>query len=161
MRDDINKNYSGIFNFIINREWIYLILSCIFTLLYHTSLEGLMLNLKLQYFGHLMCRTDSLKKTLVLGKIEGRRKGDDRGWAHWKASLTQWTWVSVNSRSWWWTGRPGVLQSMGSQRVRLDWLNYCVNIADWITGHVVGFNLQSLFFSLGARLAQSPNPLIT
>ena len=47
------------------------------------------------------------------------------GWNHqldgWMASLTRWTWVWVNSRSWWWTGRPGVLQSMGSQRVRLDW----------------------------------------
>ena len=46
---------------------------------------------------------------------------DDRGWDGWVASLTQWTWVWVNSRSWWWTGRPGVLQSMGSQRVRHDW----------------------------------------
>ena len=49
------------------------------------------------------------------------REGDDRGWDGWMASLTQWTWVWVNSRSWWWTGRPGVLQFMGSQRVRHDW----------------------------------------
>ena len=48
-------------------------------------------------------------------------EGDDRGWDGWMASLTQWTWVSVNSGSWWWTGRPGVLQFMGSQRVRHDW----------------------------------------
>ena len=48
-------------------------------------------------------------------------KGDDRGWGGWVASLIQWTWVWVNSGSWWWTGRPGVLQSMGSQRVRQDW----------------------------------------
>ena len=53
------------------------------------------------------------------------------GWDGWMASLTQWTWVWVNSRSWWWTGRPGVLQSMGSQRVRhdwateLNWINHC------------------------------------
>ena len=46
---------------------------------------------------------------------------DDRGWDGWMASLTQWTWVWVNSGSWWWTGRPGVLQFMGSQRVRHDW----------------------------------------
>ena len=72
-----------------------------------------MLKLKLQYFGHLMCRTDSLKKTLVLGKIEGGRKGDNRGWNGWMASLTQWTWVWVGSGSWWWTGRPGVLWSWG------------------------------------------------
>ena len=47
--------------------------------------------------------------------------GDDRGWDGWMASLTQWTWVWVDSSSWWWTGRPGVLQSMGSQRVGHDW----------------------------------------
>ena len=50
------------------------------------------------------------------------REGDDRGWDGWMASPTQWTWVWVNSRSWWWTGRPGVLQSMGSQRVGHDWV---------------------------------------
>ena len=67
-----------------------------------------------------MWRTDSFEKTLMLGKIEEGRRGD-RGWDGWKASPTQWTWVWVNSRSWWWTGRPGMLQSMGSQRVRHDW----------------------------------------
>ena len=59
-------------------------------------------------------------------KLKG--EGDNRGWDGWMASLTQWTWIWVNSRSWWWTGRPGVLQSMGSQRVRHDWeneLNQC------------------------------------
>ena len=55
------------------------------------SLEGLMLKLKLQYFGHPMWRTDSLEKTLMLGKIEGRRKRGDRRWDGWMASLTQWT----------------------------------------------------------------------
>ena len=85
------------------------------------SLGGLMLKLKLQYFGHLMQRTNSFEKTLMLGKIDGRRR---RGWQRmrWlKASPTQWTWVWVNSRSWWWTGRPGVLQSLESQRVGHDW----------------------------------------
>ena len=48
-------------------------------------------------------------------------EGDDRGWDGWMASPTQWTWVWVNCGSWWWTGRPGMLQSMGSQRVRHDW----------------------------------------
>ena len=52
-------------------------------------------------------------------KVEGER--DDRGWDGWMASLTQWTWVWVNSGSWWWTGRPGVLQSMGSRRVGHNW----------------------------------------
>ena len=97
------------------------------------SLEGLMLKLKLQYFGHLMGRTDSFEKTLMLGKIEGRRRRDNRVWNVWMASLTQWTWVWVNSGSWWWTGRPGVLQSMLSQRVRHNWmtvLNWWPNQVD-------------------------------
>ena len=85
------------------------------------SLEGLMLKLKLQYFGQLMWRTDSLEKTLMLGKIEGGRRRDDRGWDGWMTSLTWWTWVWVGSGSWWWTGEPGVLQSMGSQRVGHHW----------------------------------------
>ena len=85
------------------------------------SLEGL-LKLKLQYFGHLMRRADSLEKTLMLGKIESRKR---RGWQRmrgWMASSTQWTWVWVNSGSWWWTGRPGVLQSMGLQRIWHEWV---------------------------------------
>ena len=73
------------------------------------SLEGLMLNLKPQYFGHLMWGTDSLEKTLMLGKTEGRRRGDNRGWDGWMASLTPWTWVWASSGSWWWTGKPGML----------------------------------------------------
>ena len=85
------------------------------------SLEGMMLKLKLQYFGHLMRRVDSLEKTLMLGGIGAGGEGDDRGWDGWMASLTRWTWVWVNSGSWWWTGRPGVLRFMGSQRVRHDW----------------------------------------
>jgi len=85
------------------------------------SLEGMMLKLKLQYFGHLMRRVDSLEKTLMLGRIGGRRR---RGWQRmrWLDGITDWwTWVWVNSRSWWWTGRPGVLQFTGSQRVGHDW----------------------------------------
>ena len=85
------------------------------------SLEGMMLKLKLQYFGHLMRRVDTLQKTLMVGGIGGRRRGDDRGWDDWMASLTRWTWVWVNSGSWWWTGRPGVLRFMGSQRVGHNW----------------------------------------
>ena len=82
---------------------------------------GLMLKLKLQYFGHLMWRADSFEKTLMLERLKVGGEGDDRGWDGWMASLTQGTWVCINSRSRWWTGRPGVLWSMGSQRVRHDW----------------------------------------
>ena len=85
------------------------------------SLEGLMLRLKLQYFAHLMWRADSFEKILMLGKIEGRREGDDGGWDGWMAPPTQWTWVWVDSGCWWWIGRPGVLWFTGSQRVRHDW----------------------------------------
>ena len=85
------------------------------------SVKVLMLKLKLQYFGLLMWRANSSEKTLMPGRIEGRRRTGDRGWDGWLASLTQWTWVWVNCESWWWMGRPGVLQSMGSQRVRHNW----------------------------------------
>ena len=85
------------------------------------SLEGLMLKLKLQYFGYLMQRTDSLEKTLMLGKIEGGRRRGQQRMKWWMASPKWWTWVWVGSRSWWWTGKPGMLQSMGSQRVGHDW----------------------------------------
>ena len=85
------------------------------------SLEELMLKLKLQYFGHLMRRSVSFEKTLKLGKIEGRRRGLQRR-DGWMASPTQWTWLWVDSGSWWWTGRPGVLWFMGSQRVGHDWV---------------------------------------
>ena len=63
-----------------------------------------------------------LKRPWCWERLKAGGEGDDREWDGWMASLTQWTWVWVNSGSWWWTGRPGVLQSMGSQRVRLDWV---------------------------------------
>ena len=85
------------------------------------SLEGMMLKLKLQYFGHLMRRVDSLEKTLMLGGMGAGEEGDNRGWDGCMPSPTWWTWVWVNSGSWWWTGRPGVLRFMGSQRVGHHW----------------------------------------
>ena len=62
-----------------------------------------------------------LKRPWCWERLRAGGEGNDRRWDVWRASLTQWTWVWVNSGSWWWTGRPGVLQSMGLQRVRLDW----------------------------------------
>ena len=62
-----------------------------------------------------------LKRPWSWERLKAGGEGDDRGWDGWMSSLTQWTWVWVNSRSWWWTGKPGGLQSMGSQRVGHDW----------------------------------------
>ena len=68
-----------------------------------------------------MWRTDTLERTLMLGKVQGRKRMDNRGWEDWKAWLNQQTWVWVNSVSWWWTGRPGMLRFMGMQRFEHDW----------------------------------------
>ena len=84
------------------------------------SLGGLMLKLKLKYFLAISCKelTHWKRPWCWEGLGAGGGEGDDRGWDGWMASLTQWTWVWVNSRSWWWTGRPGMLRFMGSQRIR-------------------------------------------
>ena len=63
-------------------------------------------------------------------RLRAGGEGDDREWDGWMASPNRWTWVWVNSGSWWWTGRPGVLQSIGSQRVRHDW----VTKSNWVSG---------------------------
>ena len=89
-----------------------------------------------------MWRTDSFEKTLMLGKIEGRR-GRGRQRMRWLASLTQWTWVWVGSGSWWWTGKPGVLQSMGSQRVRHDWATELY----WTESSFTSLGLERCFLS--------------
>ena len=80
-----------------------------------------MLKLKLQYFGHLMWRADSLEKTLMLGKIEGRGRRGQHGMRWLMASPTQWTRVWANSGKWWKTGKPGAPQCIGSQGVRQTW----------------------------------------
>ena len=96
------------------------------------SMEGLMLKLKLQYFGHLMWRTDSLEKTLMLGKTKGGRR---RGWQRmrWLDGITDSVDMTLSKvRSWWGTGRPGELQSMGSQTVGHD-LATELNELSWCT----------------------------
>ena len=75
-----------------------------------------------EYFGHLMWRADSLEKTLMLCKIEGRKRRGRQRIRLLVASRTQWTWVWVDSGSWWLTGRPGVLPFMESRRVGQDWV---------------------------------------
>ena len=83
------------------------------------SLEGLMLKLKIQYFGHLMRTDNSLEKSLILGKIDGRRRGRQR--MRWLDGITDAMDMNLGKLGWG-TGRPGVLQSMGSQRVRHNWV---------------------------------------
>ena len=86
-------------------------------------LERLMPKLKLQHFGHLMGRTDSSqwKRSWCWERLKAGGEGDKRGWDGWMASPTRWTWVWASSGRWWRTGKPGVLQSMGWQRVTHDW----------------------------------------
>ena len=89
------------------------------------SLEGLILKLKFQYFGHLMWRADSFEKTLMLGGIGGRRRrGQQR--TRWLDGITNsWTWVCINYRSCWWTRRSGMLRLWGRKESdttkRLNW----------------------------------------
>ena len=83
------------------------------------SLEGMMLKLKLQYFGHLMRRVNSLERLWCWEGLGAGGKGGHRGWDGWMASLTWWMWVWVNSRSWWWTGRPAI-HRVAKSRTRLS-----------------------------------------
>ena len=89
------------------------------------SLEGLMLKLKVQYLASWYEELIHLKRRWCWETLRARGEGDDRRWDGWMTSPTWWTWLWVNSGSWWWTGRPGVLQSVGSQSQAWvsDWLN--------------------------------------
>ena len=86
--------------------------------------SGLMLKLKLQYFGHLIQRSTSFERLSCWERLKAGGEGDDREWDGWMASPTQWTWVWVNSGRRWLTGKPGVLLSMRSQRVEYQ-------LSDW------------------------------
>ena len=95
------------------------------------------------------------KRPWCWGRLKVGGEGEDRDWDSWMTSPTQWTWVWVNSRSWWWTGRPGMLQSMGSQRVRHNWvteLNWTTRFplfsingsARWLSGKELAFKAGDL-----------------
>ena len=97
------------------------------------SSEGLMLKLKLQHFGHLM------RRPWWWERLKAGGESDDRGWDGWMASPTQWTWPWANTRRWWRTGKPSVLQSMGLQRVRHNWATeqqqlLCLWLPWWLSG---------------------------
>ena len=94
------------------------------------SLEALMLKLKLQYFGHPDAKNWLIKKRpWCWERLKAGGEGDDRGWDCWMTSRTRWTWVRASSGSWWWTEKPGLLQSVGSQRVSHDWVT---ELTDWL-----------------------------
>ena len=107
------------------------------------TLEGMMLKLKLQYWCE---ELTSLKRPWCWERLKVGGEGDNRGWDCWMASLTQWTWVWVSSRSWWWTGRPGLLESIWLQRVRYYW----VTKLNWMT-ITFCFNWHSFTVYFGVR----------
>ena len=103
-----------------------------------------MLKLKRQYFGHLMQRTDSFEKTVILGKIEGRKRGQER--MRWLDDITDSVDLSLGKLgSCWWTGRPGMLRFLGSQRVGHDWmteLNWFLENIHWFCRYEFNFIME-------------------
>ena len=95
------------------------------------------------------------------GKDWRREEKGTTGWDGWKASLTHWTWVWVSSRSWWWTGKPGVLQSMGLQRVghdwatELNWMFHCVYVPQLLYPFICRWTYRLLPDSAAAAAAKS------
>ena len=106
-----------------------------------------MLKLKLQYFGHFMQRVDSLEKTLMLEGMGAGGEGDDRGWDGWMASLTQWMWVWVNSRSWWGTGSLACCDSWGRKE------SDTTEQRNW-TEHVYSFTREQSGIPISSRIFQ-------
>ena len=89
-----------------------------------------------------------LKSSWCWERLRAGGEGDDTGWDGWMVSPTQWTWVCVNSGSWWWTGRPGVLLFMGSQRVGHDWATE-LNWTEWFINYLLPFSWpKSLNFNV-------------
>ena len=115
--------------------------------------SSMWVKLKLQYFGQLMWRADSLEKILMLGKIEGKRRRGSRGWDGMRASPTERTWIYANSRRQWRTGEPGVLQSVGSRRAgmsqRLNNNDKCAFRVQWT------FSSSLKFSTVGANIEES------
>ena len=95
------------------------------------SLEGLMLKLNCNTLATWCEERTHWKRPWCWERLKTGGEGDHRGWDAWMASLTWWMWVWASSRSWWWTGKPGMLQFMGSQRVKTwlsDWTELTENI---------------------------------
>ena len=107
------------------------------------SLEGLMLKLKLQYLATWCKELTHLKRPWCWERLRVGGEGDDRGWYGLMASPTQWTWVWVDSGSWWWTGRPGCFGSWGRKESDMtEWLNWnelIFSIQTWVKVYLVSF----------------------
>ena len=114
------------------------------------SLEGLMLKLNSNTLATSCEELTHWKRPWCWEGLGAGRVGDDRGWDGWMASPTWWTWVWVNSGSWWWRGRPGVLRFIGSQRVRHDW----VTELNWTEVE------ESVFQLANWPVSKSPDPKI-
>ena len=101
------------------------------------SLKGLMLKLKLQYFGCLIRRTDSSERPWRWQKLKAGGEGDNRGWDGWMPPLTQWTWVWVSSGSWWWQGCLACCSPWGRKESdtteQLNWIEMIHNIAQFLS----------------------------
>ena len=116
------------------------------------SLEGLMLRLKLQYFDHLTQRSNSLEKPLMQERLKVGREGDDRGWDGWMASLTQWTWVWVSTKSCDGQGSLACCSPWGCKELdTTEWLNWTElwlidtlnnNVGDYILKYIESKLLQ-------------------
>ena len=113
------------------------------------SLEGLMLKLNSSTLATWYEELTHLKRPWCWERLRAGGEWDDRGWDGWMASPTRWTWVWVNSGSWWWTGRPGVLRFMGSQGVRHDWvteLNWSVIFSSVTLNSIIKLYTQKCHF---------------
>ena len=113
------------------------------------SLEGLMLKLNSSTLATWYEELTHLKRPWCWERLRAGGEGDDRGWDGWMASPIRWTWVWVNSGSWWWTGRPGVLRFMGSQGVRHDWvteLNWSVIFSSVTLNSIIKLYTQKCHF---------------
>ena len=127
------------------------------------SLEGLTRKLKLQYFGHLMWRTDSLEKTWCWERVKAGGEGENRGWGGWMAPPTQCTWIWASSRRWWWAGSLVCCSPWAcKEQDTTEWLNNKYNMAldfniMWCKRNFMELWIHALFTSLSYAIINSTN----
>ena len=118
-------------------------------------MEGIMLKLKCQYLATWCEHLTHWKRPWCWGRLRAGGEVDNRGWNGWMASWTRWTWVWVDSGSWWWTGRPGVPRFMGSQRVRHNWVTKLIYIKYIIFSHSQNYKYHHDGFCFVPRYSSS------